>query len=87
MINNNIRSIYTLYGLVVHTHGRIHLGDSDQRSIGQNERHTHMVKTAVILICVFVVPGMVMGLISSYRAGQRPHRDLYLKIKKFARRK
>ena len=46
-----------------------------------------MVKTAVILICVFVVPGMVMGLISSYRAGQKPHRELYLKIKKFARRK
>jgi hypothetical protein len=33
-----------------------------------------------ILLC----PGIVMGVISSYRAGQRPHRDLYLRIKKFA---
>ena len=46
-----------------------------------------MIKTALIIIAVFVVPGVVMGVISSYRAGQRPHRDLYLKFKKFAHRK
>ncbi len=46
-----------------------------------------MVKTAVMILCIFIVPGVVMGLISSYRAGQRPHRDLYLRIKKFAHRK
>jgi len=46
-----------------------------------------MVKTAVMILCIFIVPGVVMGLISSYRAGQRPHRDLYLRIKKFAQRK
>ncbi len=46
-----------------------------------------MVKTAVIIICIFVVPGVVMGVISSYRAGQKPHRELYLILKKFAQRK
>ena len=46
-----------------------------------------MVKTALIMISVLVVPGIVMGLVSSYRAGQKPHRDLYLMIKKFAQRK
>ena len=46
-----------------------------------------MVKTALIIVSIFVIPGIVMGTISSYRAGQRPHRDLYLKIKKFTHRK
>ena len=46
-----------------------------------------MVKTAIIIICIFVVPGVVAGVISSYRAGQRPHRELYLILKKFAQRK
>ena len=46
-----------------------------------------MVKTAVMILCILIVPGVVMGLVSSYRAGQRPHRDLYLRIKKFAHRK
>ena len=46
-----------------------------------------MVKTALIIIAVFVVPGVVMGVVSSYRAGQKPHRDLYLILKKFAQRK
>ena len=45
------------------------------------------MKTALIIICVFVLPGVVMGLVSSYRAGQKPHRDLYLIMKKFAQRK
>ena len=46
-----------------------------------------MVKTALIVIAIFVVPGTVAGVISSYRAGQRPHRELYLILKKFAHRK
>tara|TARA_Y100001972_G_scaffold26070_1_gene31846 strand:+ start:106 stop:249 length:144 start_codon:yes stop_codon:yes gene_type:complete len=46
-----------------------------------------MVKTAIIIICIFVVPGVIAGLISSYRAGQKPHQDLYLVLKKFAQRK
>ena len=45
------------------------------------------MKTALIVTAMLVCPGIVMGLISSYRAGQRPHRDLYLMIKKFAQRK
>ena len=46
-----------------------------------------MVKTALIIISILVVPGIIMGVISSYRAGQKPHRDLYLSLKKFTRRK
>ena len=46
-----------------------------------------MVKTALIIICVLVLPGVVMGVISSYRAGQKPHKELYLILKKFAQRK
>jgi hypothetical protein len=46
-----------------------------------------MVKTAIIIIAIFVVPGTIAGLISSYRAGQKPHRDVYLILKKFAQRK
>ena len=45
------------------------------------------MKTALIIIAVFTVPGIIMGTISSYRAGQRPHRDLYLRLKKFTHRK
>ena len=45
------------------------------------------MKTALIIICVLVLPGVVMGVISSYRAGQKPHRDVYLILKKFAQRK
>jgi ABC-type dipeptide/oligopeptide/nickel transport system permease subunit len=45
------------------------------------------MQTALIIISILVCPGIVMGIISSYRAGQRPHRDLYLMIKKFAHRK
>jgi len=46
-----------------------------------------MVKTAIIIICIFVVPGVVLGLISSYRAGQKPHEDLYRKLQIFLHRK
>ena len=45
------------------------------------------MKTALIIICVLVLPGVIMGLVSSYRAGQKPHRELYLILKKFAQRK
>jgi hypothetical protein len=45
------------------------------------------MKTVLIIICVLVLPGVVMGVISSYRAGQKPHRELYLILKKFAQRK
>ena len=46
-----------------------------------------MVKTILITMAVFVIPGTVAGVISSYRAGQKPHRELYLILKKFAQRK
>jgi preprotein translocase subunit SecG len=46
-----------------------------------------MIKTTLVILAVFIVPGVVMGVISSYRAGQRPHRDVYLRFKKFAQRK
>ena len=45
------------------------------------------MKTAIIIICIFVLPGVIMGLVSSYRAGQKPHEDLYLRFKKFAQQK
>ena len=45
------------------------------------------MKTAVIILLIFTVPGIIMGLVSSYRAGQRPIHDLYLKLKKIAHRK
>jgi len=45
------------------------------------------MKTAVIIILIFTVPGVIMGLVSSYRAGQKPHEALYLRFKKFAQRK
>ena len=45
------------------------------------------MKTAILIILFFTLPGVIMGLVSSYRAGQRPIHDLYLKLKKFAHRK
>ena len=46
-----------------------------------------MVKTVLIILAIFIVPGTIAGLISSYRAGQKPHKELYLILKKFAQRK
>ena len=43
-----------------------------------------MIKVILIIISIFVVPGVVMGVISSYRAGQRHHVHVYLSLKKFA---
>ena len=45
------------------------------------------MNTALVIITLLVCPGIIMGIVSSYRAGQRPHRDLYLMIKKFTHRK
>jgi hypothetical protein len=45
------------------------------------------MNTALVIIALLVCPGIIMGTISSYRAGQKPHRLLYLMIKKFAHRK
>jgi len=45
------------------------------------------MKIALIVTAMLVCPGIVMGTISSYRAGQKPHVDLYLMIKKFTHRK
>ena len=42
------------------------------------------MKTAVIIILFFTLPGVIMGLISSYRAGQKPHEPVFLRLKKFA---
>ena len=46
-----------------------------------------MVKTVLIIVCMLICPGIMMGVISSYRAGQKPHRDLYLSLKKFTHSK
>lgn len=43
-----------------------------------------MIKTLLVVIALFTVPGVIMGVISSYRAGQNIHRLVYLRIKKFA---
>jgi len=45
------------------------------------------MKTAVLVILFFTVPGVMMGLVSSLRAGQKPHVDLYRKLQKFTHRK
>jgi hypothetical protein len=45
------------------------------------------MKTALVIIALLVCPGIIMGMVSSYRAGQKPHRELYLILKKFAQRK
>ncbi len=46
-----------------------------------------MVKTALIIVAIFIVPGIIMGTVSSYRAGQKPHRLLYRKLQIFLHRK
>ncbi len=45
------------------------------------------MNTALVIIALLVCPGIIMGMVSSYRAGQKPHRELYLILKKFAQRK
>ena len=46
-----------------------------------------MVKTVILIVLFFTVPGIIAGIVSSYRAGQKPHEALYLRFKKFTRRK
>ena len=45
------------------------------------------MKTLILIVLIFTVPGVIMGLVSSYRAGKKPHEDLYRKLQKFTRRK
>ena len=45
------------------------------------------MKTVILIILFFTVPGVIMGIVSSYRAGQKPHLDLYRWLQKFTRRK
>jgi len=45
------------------------------------------MNTALVILAILVCPGIIMGTVSSYRAGQRPHRDLYLRFKKYTHRK
>ena len=61
--------------------------DSDSTVSGPRKWDTDMVKTVILIILFFTVPGVIMGIISSYRAGQKPHEALYLRFKKFAQRK
>ena len=45
-----------------------------------------MIKALLIFILVPLAFGTVFGLISSYRAGQKPHEPVYLSLKNFAQR-
>ena len=38
------------------------------------------MKTIILIVLFFTVPGVIMGVVSSYRAGQKPHEDLYLSL-------
>lgn len=45
------------------------------------------MKTVILIVLFFTLPGVIMGIVSSYRAGQKPHEDLLLRFKKFTQRK
>ena len=45
------------------------------------------MKIALYVLALLIMPGIIMGMVSSYRAGQKPHRELCLILKKFAQRK
>ncbi len=45
------------------------------------------MKTVILIVLFFTLPGVIMGIVSSYRAGQKPHEDLYLRFKNFTQRK
>jgi len=45
------------------------------------------MKTIILIVLFFTLPGVIMGVVSSYRAGQKPHVDLYRWLQKFTRRK
>jgi len=46
-----------------------------------------MIKTALMITAILLCPGIIMGMVSSYRAGQKPHRDLYRQLQKFTHKK
>ena len=41
------------------------------------------MKLLLYLVCLFSIPA-IMGIVSSYRAGQKPHEILHLRLKNFA---
>jgi len=41
------------------------------------------MKLLLYLVCLFSIP-VIMGIVSSYRAGQKPHEILHLRLKNFA---
>ncbi len=45
------------------------------------------MKTVILIVLFFTLPGVIMGLVSSYRAGQKPHVDVYRWLQKFTRKK
>ena len=45
------------------------------------------MKTWILIVLFFTLPGVIAGIVSSYRAGQRPHEDVYRWLQKFTRRK
>jgi len=45
------------------------------------------MKTWILIVLFFTMPGVIAGIVSSYRAGQKPHEDVYRWLQKFTRRK
>ena len=45
------------------------------------------MKTWILIVLFFTLPGVIAGIVSSYRAGQRPHEDVYRWLQKFTRSK
>ena len=68
-------------------HRHILFSDSDLTDTGQTAWDVVDMKTVILIILFFTLPGVIMGIVSSYRAGQKPHEDLLLRLKKFAQRK
>ena len=65
----------------------IHFSDSNSPDTGPDARDTNHMKTIILIVLFFTLPGVIMGVVSSYRAGQKPHEDLYRRFKKFAQRR
>jgi len=65
----------------------IHFGDSNSPDTGPDARDLDHMKTIILIVLFFALPGVIMGVVSSYRAGQKPHEDLYRWLQKFTRRK
>ena len=68
-------------------HRHILFSDSDLTDTGQTAWDVVDMKTVILIVLFFTLPGVIMGIVSSYRAGQKPHEDLLLRLKKFAQRK